>query len=101
MQSYHSPDKPVDTMDDTSYRIGDPYAVRVKRKEAPPVSIYVAETQTPSFTKISCMFCKRTIIETNVEPVQVITAPLPFEQFTSAGEIQCSLCSQKWRILMV
>lgn len=84
-----------------SYGYADPYAVRIKRKDYPTVSIYIVANAGPAFEKLSCIFCKRTIIESNVLPVGIITAPLPLEQFKTASEIQCSLCAQKYRLLEI
>lgn len=99
--SWHSPETAQSVGTEQLSRTGDPYAVRIQRKGSPPISIYVVITATPIFAKLSCMFCKRTVVETNLDIAKIVTAPMPLEEFDSAQEIQCSLCSQKYRLLRI
>lgn len=71
----------------------------IKRKDFPEISIYLINVDAPTLTKLSCIYCKRTIIEVKARADKIIGTPMPVVGFYAAERIVCSLCGQHYRLL--
>lgn len=71
------------------------------RREYPAMSMYVLDDDGASeMEKLSCSWCKRTILDIKGRIDVAISTPMPVEDFGIALNIQCKLCHQRYRLLI-
>lgn len=67
----------------------------------PPISFYVLDDGSASeMEKLSCIWCKRTIMDIKGRIDLAISTPVPVEDFGIAVNIKCKLCGQQYRLLI-
>lgn len=72
-----------------------------EHRDTPAISFYVLDDHTVGeMEKLSCIWCKRTILDIKGRIDIMITTPVPIDDFGIAINIQCKLCSQKYRLLI-
>jgi hypothetical protein len=68
---------------------------------SPAMSFYVLDDDTAdSMEKLSCVWCKRTILDIKGHIDVIITTPMPSDDFGIAINIRCKLCGQNYRLLI-
>lgn len=67
--------------------------------DSPAISIFVLDDDAPTMDKISCIFCKRTITDMKGRIDNIVTSPLPLEEYGIVFGIRCKLCHQNYRLL--
>lgn len=70
------------------------------RKGTPPVSMYLLSDDSPKMTELSCMFCKRTIVDIKGRVDKTISTPMPINDFGIAINIRCKQCKADYRLLI-
>lgn len=67
----------------------------------PPISFYVLDDDGATvMEKLSCIWCKRTIMDIKGRIDLAISTPVPVEDFGIAVNIKCKLCGQQYRLLI-
>lgn len=63
------------------------------------VSLYLVNDSRPELEKISCMYCKRTIVDIKGRIDKVVDAPQSADDFGVVVNIRCKLCHQNYRLI--
>ena len=67
----------------------------------PPVSFYVLDDDTSeTLEKLSCVWCKRTILDIKGRIDIAIMTTMPVKDFGIAVNIRCKQCGQNYRLLI-
>lgn len=80
---------------------------KLRRDNHPAISIYwiaedVERGRPVVLHKLSCMFCKRTIVdEFRGVIMTIINSPLSLANFGASLTVQCKQCKQKYRMILV
>lgn len=71
------------------------------RRQYPAISFYVLDDEgADEMEKLSCSWCKRTIMDVKGRIDLMISTPMPVKDFGVAINIQCKLCHQEYRLLI-
>lgn len=84
-----------------SYNLGKYEAPKRKRGEDPALSIYLMNEQAPEMSKLSCIWCKRTIADVKGRVDKIVDAPIDASDYGIAINIRCKLCHQNYRLVIL
>lgn len=71
------------------------------RKAEPSITVYFTRDDTEEMYEVSCMFCKRTVIDFKGKIIKLINAPMPNKQHSVVFTARCKQCKQDWRFMLV
>lgn len=75
--------------------------IKVSRGDEPPITIYLIkdEKQKKPY-KLSCLFCKRTLVIVRGRIIRVVDYPDTNPNFNVDFEFKCKQCKQDWRFVL-
>lgn len=69
-------------------------------KNTPPITIYIInDDAAKEMDKISCIYCKRTIHDMKAKVINIITTPVPLDEYGVSVNVRCKLCHQNYRLV--
>jgi len=66
----------------------------------PAISLYLLSDDGAVMDKLSCIWCKRTVIDIKGRVDSAINTPMPVTDYGIAINIRCKLCHANYRLLV-